>query len=100
MPFYEPPRSCKIEIDYDVFQTIGVAQFTGADGKIIPLKLFIDLPDESRVSFDVDGVKNTKELTGRILFTCVATLHGRKQNFDIIYYKEQGLWVMEKIKSY
>ena len=100
MPFYEPPKNHKIEIDYDMFQTIGVALYTGNDGKITPLKLYIDLPDESRVTIAVDGIKTTKELEGRTLFTCVATLNGRKQLFNIIYYKEQGLWVMEKIKSY
>ncbi|HCL02870.1 MAG TPA: hypothetical protein DHW61_10750 [Lachnoclostridium phytofermentans] len=100
MPFYEPPKDFKIEINYDVYQTIGVALYTGNDGKITPLKLYIDLPDSSRITVAVDGIKTTKELKGRILFTCVATLHGRKQLFDIIYYKEQGLWVTDKIKSY
>nr|WP_295678819.1 hypothetical protein [uncultured Lachnoclostridium sp.]DAE05613.1 MAG TPA: hypothetical protein [Siphoviridae sp. cthL03] len=100
MPFYEPPRSHKFEIDYDNYQTIAVYSFTDAEGKSTPLKIKIDLPDGTRVTVPVDGVRITKELPGRELYNCYVTLNGRKQLIDIIYYKEQGLWVTEKIKSY
>jgi len=100
MPFYQPPKNFKTEIDYDKYQTVAVYAYTDMDGKSTPLKMKIDLPDESRVTVPIDGVRTTKELPGRDLFNCVVTLNGRKQLIDIVYYKEQGLWVTEKIKSY
>lgn len=100
MPFYQPPKNFKVDIDYDAYQPIAVFTYTDMEGKSIPLKIKIDLPDESRVTVPVDTVRLTKELHGRTLYNCYVTLNGRKQLIDIIYYKEQGLWVMEKIKSY
>lgn len=100
MPFYQPPKNFKVDIDYDIYQPIAVYAFTDMDGKSTPLKLKIDLPDESRITVAIDGVRTTKELQGRILYNCFVTLNGRKQLIDIIYYREQGLWIIEKIKSY
>lgn len=100
MPFYQSPKNYKIEIDYENYQTIAVYSFTDSEGNSTPLKIKIDLPDATRVTVPVDGVRTTKELPGRTLYNCFVTLNGRKQLIDIIYYKEQGLWVMDKIKSY
>lgn len=100
MPFYEQPKTHKIEIDYEKYQTIAVFTYTDSEGSSTPLKIKIDLPDESRVTVPVDSVRLTKELHGRTLYNCYVTLNGRKQLIDIIYYKEQGLWVTSKINSY
>lgn len=100
MPFYDPPKNHKIKIDYDIYQPIAVYAYTDSEGNSTPLKIKIDLPDESRVTVAIDSVRITKELPGRTLYNCAVTLRGRRQLIDIIYYKEQGLWVMEKIKSY
>lgn len=100
MPFYEAPKSHKIEIDYDKYQAIAVFTYTDTEGISVPLKIKIDLPDESRITVAIDGVRTTKELQGRTLYNCYIKLNGRKQLIDIIYYKEQGLWVTDKIISY
>ncbi len=100
MPFYQQPKSFKIDIDYDNYQAVAVFAYTDMEGNSTPLKIKIDLPDATRVTAAIDGVRTTKELQGRTLYNCFITLQGRRQLIDIIYYKEQGLWVMEKIKSY
>lgn len=100
MPFYQQPKNYKVEIDYNKYQPVAVYAYTDMEGKSTPLKLKIDLPDASRVTVSVDGVRLTKELPGRDLYNCFVTIDGRKQLIDIIYYREQGLWVIEKIKSY
>lgn len=100
MPFYQQPKTYKIEIDYNIYQPVAVYVYTDMEGKSTPLKMKIDLPDSSRVTVPIDGIKITKDLPSRTLYTCVATLHGCKQLIDLIYYHEQGLWVTEKIKSY
>lgn len=100
MPFYEQPKTYKIEIDYDNYQPVAVFVYTDAEGNSTPLKIKIDLPDDTRITIPVDGVRIMKELPGKDSYNCYVTLNGRKQLIDIIYYKEQGLWVTEKINSY
>ena len=100
MPFYQQPKTYKIDIDYDNYQPVAVYAYTDAEGKSTPLKIKIDLPDESRITIPVDGLRLSKELPGRTLYNCYVTLNGRKQLIDIIYYQEQGLWVTPKIISY
>lgn len=96
MPFFEPFRSEPEYINRSLYKPVDVIACTFADGKIQPMRCKYELPDESLVTVNIEGIKLTKEIRGGVSFACVATMYGRKIDFTLAYFFREHTWFIAK----
>lgn len=96
MPFFQMPKNLDVEIDFDKYMTVDVMSCTEQDGKIIPMLIRCEMPNQERITIKLDGVRSTKDILGGISFLCLATNYGRQQQVNLIFYYRQHVWVMPK----
>lgn len=97
MPFFEPFKSDKVTIDYDRYQPVAVISCTESDGKVTPMRFKYSEKDETRVTVNIQEIRNRKAVKGGLGFTCLVTAYGRQKLVTLIFYTEQHIWVMPKI---
>lgn len=97
MPFFEPSRSEKITINYDLYQPVAVMSCCEADGKLTPMLFKYEEKDQTRVTVKIEEIRNRKVLKDRLSFTCLVTAYGMQKLVTLIFYTEELIWVMPKL---
>lgn len=97
MPFFELSKSEKITIDYDRYQPVYMVSCTETDGKVTPIRFKYAEKDETRVTVNINEIRNRKAVKGGLSFTCLVTAYGRQKLVTLIFYTEQHIWVMPRI---
>lgn len=97
MPFFEPVKNTKVTIDYDRYQPVSVISCIESDGKVTPIRFKYAEKDETRVTVNINEIRNRKAVKDGLSFTCLVTAYGRQKLVTLIFYTEVLIWVMPRI---
>lgn len=97
MPFYEPQKSNKFNIDFEYYKPVKVIFCCESDGKITPMRFKVALVDDTEETYNIDGITQTKDIPGGVSFRCLITCYGRQQAITLNYYYEDHIWVTPRL---
>lgn len=94
MPFFEPNRQPKYEIDYSVRQPVSVICAFNPMGEMKPTWFGIKDLYDNTCKVQITGVKNIKDVRGCKSFCCTYMSGSQQKECILTYYGTDHRWVL------